>query len=92
MIREHVMGQWVATARRYSAAEAKQVYYFSMEFLLGRLLESNLINLELLDLCAEGLKELGIDLATVANEEIDAGLGNGGLGRLAACFLIPWRR
>jgi starch phosphorylase len=87
MIRDYVMERWVATARRYRAAEAKQVYYFSMEFLLGRLLESNLINLGLLELCVEGLKELGIDFAAVANEEFDAGLGNGGLGRLAACFL-----
>ena len=53
MIRDYVMERWVATARRYRAAEAKQVYYFSMEFLLGRLLESNLINLGLLELCVE---------------------------------------
>ena len=58
-----------------------------MEFLLGRLLESNLINLRILELCREGLHELGIDLDDIIVEEPDAGLGNGGLGRLAACFL-----
>ncbi|MEW5784709.1 MAG: glycogen/starch/alpha-glucan phosphorylase [Bacillota bacterium] len=87
MIREYVMPNWVATGQRYREDGAKQVYYFSMEFLLGRLLESNLLNLGLLEICAEGLQELGIDFTGVADEEPDAGLGNGGLGRLAACFL-----
>lgn len=87
MIREQVMQNWVATNRHYREEGSKQVYYFSMEFLLGRLLESNLLNLGVLDLCREALLELGIDLEDVMVEEPDAGLGNGGLGRLAACFL-----
>lgn len=87
LIREEVMEQWMATSGRYSASGSKQAYYFSMEFLLGRLLGSNLLNLGVLELCREGLEELGIDLEEVALEEHDAGLGNGGLGRLAACFL-----
>ncbi|SHF11765.1 glycogen/starch/alpha-glucan phosphorylase [Clostridium fallax] len=65
----------------------KQVYYFSMEFLLGRLLGSNLLNLGIRDICKEGLNELGIDLDELESFEQDQGLGNGGLGRLAACFL-----
>lgn len=87
MLREEVMGNWVSTAEQYRKQGAKQVYYFSMEFLLGRLMESNLLNLGLLDLCREGLQELGIRLEDILTEEPDAGLGNGGLGRLAACFL-----
>ena len=87
MIREKVMGDWAATAALYREQGNKQAYYFSMEFLLGRLLESNLLNMGLLELCREGLAELGFDLEEIAGEEPDAGLGNGGLGRLAACFL-----
>ncbi|MFY9113710.1 MAG: glycogen/starch/alpha-glucan phosphorylase, partial [Dethiobacteria bacterium] len=87
MVRESVMEKWSATTARYHEQGAKQVYYLSMEFLLGRLLESNLINLRILELCREGLHELGIDLDDIIVEEPDAGLGNGGLGRLAACFL-----
>lgn len=87
MIRETVMEEWSATTARYHEQSAKQVYYLSMEFLLGRLLESNMINLHILELCREGLHELGIELNDVVAEEPDAGLGNGGLGRLAACFL-----
>ena len=87
MIREAITDEWSATMARYHELGAKQVYYLSMEFLLGRLLESNMINLHILELCREGLHELGIELADIVAEEPDAGLGNGGLGRLAACFL-----
>ncbi len=87
LIREEVMASWVDTNERYRAGAAKQAYYFSMEFLLGRLLESNLLNLDLLELCRDGLQELGFSLEAIAREEPDAALGNGGLGRLAACFL-----
>ncbi len=87
MIRERVMPNWAGTTRKYRETGLKQVYYFSMEFLLGRLLKSNLLNLGLPDLCREALDELGLNLEEVAVEEPDAGLGNGGLGRLAACFL-----
>ncbi|TWH55959.1 starch phosphorylase [Desulfitobacterium sp. LBE] len=66
---------------------AKQVYYFSMEFLIGKLLHNYLINIGIQDIVAEGLEELNIDLQELLAQECDAGLGNGGLGRLAACFL-----
>lgn len=87
MVREEVMKNWLDTNLQYREEGVKQAYYFSMEFLLGRLLESNLINLGLLDLCREGLHELGVNFNELVMEEHDAGLGNGGLGRLAACFL-----
>ena len=87
MVREEAAAQWINTNRLYREREAKKVYYFSMEFLLGRLLESNLLNLGVLELCREGLGELGLDLDKALAAEPDAGLGNGGLGRLAACFL-----
>lgn len=87
LIRKKVSKQWIATNKYYQEHKEKQVYYFSMEFLLGRLLESNLLNSGVLQLCKESLEELGIDLENLFEEEHDAGLGNGGLGRLAACFL-----
>ncbi len=65
----------------------KQVYYLSIEFLIGRLLENNLVNLGIRELCAEALSQLGIDIDILIEREEDAGLGNGGLGRLAACYL-----
>ena len=70
-----------------SAPAGKKVYYFSMEFLIGKLMENYLINLGIRDYAAEGLKDLGSDLDTVCAVEPDPGLGNGGLGRLAACFI-----
>ena len=63
------------------------MYYLSIEFLLGRLLGSNILNLGIRDVCEQGLSELGISLQQLEEVEADAGLGNGGLGRLAACFL-----
>jgi starch phosphorylase len=77
----------LATRRLYSREKVKQVYYFSMEFLIGRLLESNLINLGIRDDFEKALGELGMDLNEILEMEADPGLGNGGLGRLAACFL-----
>ena len=87
MIREHVSADWIKTNERYRAEAKKQVYYLSIEFLLGRLLRHNLINLGVEKVVCEGLNELGIDLDQLEEIEADAGLGNGGLGRLAACFL-----
>lgn len=87
MIREHVSSDWIKTNELYRAGAKKQVYYLSIEFLLGRLLRHNLINLGVENVVYEGLRELGIDLDQLEEIEADAGLGNGGLGRLAACFL-----
>jgi starch phosphorylase len=87
MICEYINKNWIATNTSYLEKQEKQMYYFSMEFLLGKLLESNLINLGVRDMCEEALHELGIELASLEAQEPDAGLGNGGLGRLAACFL-----
>lgn len=87
MIRDLVSEDWLRTNERYAECKAKQVYYFSIEFLLGRLLQSNLINCGLEETCRKALKEMGWDLDEVIPEETDPGLGNGGLGRLAACFI-----
>lgn len=78
---------WLKTQNRYYDQDAKRVYYISMEFLLGRSLESYLLNLGILDLVREALFSLGYDFDHLVNMEADAGLGNGGLGRLAACYL-----
>ena len=87
MIRDLISDDWVATNCRYDQEKAKQVYYFSIEFLIGRLLDSNLIGLDMEALCREGLADLGWDLDQVIPAERDPGLGNGGLGRLAVCFI-----
>jgi glycogen phosphorylase len=87
MIREYVSTAWIQTNERNRTAKGKQVYYLSIEFLLGRLLHHNLLNLGLEDTVREGLADLGIELSVLEESEADAGLGNGGLGRLAACFM-----
>lgn len=87
MIREYVSNDWIRTNEQNRKAKEKQVYYFSIEYLLGKLLRQNLINLGVEATVEAGLGELGIDLGEIEEMEADAGLGNGGLGRLAACFL-----
>ncbi|MBA5851708.1 glycogen/starch/alpha-glucan phosphorylase [Clostridium sp. cel8] len=87
LVRDYVTKMWIETNKKYKEDNNKQVYYFSMEFLLGRLLGSNLLNLGIRDMCKEALNDLDIDLDKLENLEEDLGLGNGGLGRLAACFL-----
>lgn len=86
-IRELAMDRMIATQRAYVDRDVKRVYYISMEFLLGRLLENNVAALGVHHASQEALKSLGIDLEHLMSLEADAGLGNGGLGRLAACFL-----
>lgn len=87
LIRDYIGQQWVNTTRRYDAQKQKQVYYFSIEFLPGRLLDTYLRNLGIRETWVEALAELGISYSELAHAEHDAGLGNGGLGRLAACLL-----
>ncbi|MDD3485271.1 MAG: glycogen/starch/alpha-glucan phosphorylase, partial [Atopobiaceae bacterium] len=70
-----------------AANNKKKVYYFSLEFLIGRLLDNYLLDFGVRDIVADGLKDMGVSLEDLCNQEHDAGLGNGGLGRLAACFL-----
>ena len=86
-VRDRIMDRWFATQDAYYRQDVKRVYYLSLEFLLGRLLVSNIINLGAEDAYADAVRSLGLDLEKLAACESDAGLGNGGLGRLAACFL-----
>jgi glycogen phosphorylase len=86
-VREWITDRMVETEERYRHADAKRLYYLSMEFLMGRSLGNNLYNLGIFDLCQRALRNLGADLEEVRAAEPDAALGNGGLGRLAACFL-----
>ena len=86
-VRDHMVETMFETTVRYRQADAKHLYYVSMEFLIGRLLGTNLQNLELLEVCHDALLRMGVDLEELREEERDPGLGNGGLGRLAACFL-----
>ncbi len=86
-IKDAVVDQWLTTQKEYDKQDPKMVYYLSMEFLMGRALGNNIINLQAYKAVAEALEELGIDINVVEDQEPDAALGNGGLGRLAACFL-----
>lgn len=86
-VRDRLAKEWVQTARRYYQHDVKRAYYLSAEYLLGRSLGNNLINMGLWEPVKGALKDLGVDLSTLIELEADAGLGNGGLGRLAACFL-----
>jgi len=86
-VRDSLIDGMIETESRYQQADAKRLYYLSMEFLMGRSLGNNLYNLGLFEACREGLAEMGVDLEEVREREPDAALGNGGLGRLAACFL-----
>ncbi len=85
--KDAIMDAWIATQKEYDEKDPKTVYYMSMEFLMGRALGNNLINLTFYDEVKEVLEELGCDINVIEDQEPDAALGNGGLGRLAACFL-----
>ncbi len=87
MVRDYGGHDWRNTREYVLENNQKQLIYFSMEFLIGRLLTSNMMNMGIYNICKEGLEDLGIDLEALEDIEADAGLGNGGLGRLAACFL-----
>ena len=86
-VKDDIIDRWIATHKEYEKKNVKTVYYLSMEFLMGRALGNNLINLTYYDAVKEALDELGFDLNLIEDQEPDAALGNGGLGRLAACFL-----
>ena len=87
MVKDYASNNWMETKNKIDEKQQKQLYYFSMEFLIGRLLTNNLMNLGIYNIVKEGLSELGYDINELEEVETDAGLGNGGLGRLAACFL-----
>ena len=86
-VKDYIIDRWIATHREFEKEDAKTVYYMSMEFLMGRALGNNMINLTFYKEVKEALDELGFDLNVIEDQEPDAALGNGGLGRLAACFL-----
>ena len=86
-VKETIIDQWMATQKAIKEADPKMVYYMSMEFLMGRALGNNLINMMAYDEVKEALEEIGFDLNVIEDQEPDPALGNGGLGRLAACFM-----
>ncbi len=87
MVRDYANYDWRSVRKELRSEDKKELIYFSMEFLMGRLLVNNLQNLGIYEVAKNGLADLGIDLNALEDQEADAGLGNGGLGRLAACFL-----
>ena len=86
-VRDQILERYIDTQSEHAGQNVRRVYYLSLEYLMGRVLSNNLVNLGLRDVASHALAELGQDLETIADEEADMGLGNGGLGRLAACFL-----
>lgn len=86
-IKDAVVDNWLTTQKEYDKQDPKTVYYLSMEFLMGRALGNNIINLQAYKPVKEAMEELGLNLNVIEDQEPDAALGNGGLGRLAACFL-----
>lgn len=87
VVKQYTSENWIKTNKQYAEKDEKQIYYFSIEFLLGRLLNTNLINLDLKNSLKAMLKDLNIKVKDIYAEETEPGLGNGGLGRLAACFI-----
>ncbi|KAF7271926.1 glycogen phosphorylase [Rhynchophorus ferrugineus] len=86
-VRDHLVSRWIRTQQHYYDVDPKRVYYLSLEFYMGRSLSNTMINLGIQSSCDEALYQLGLDIEELEEIEEDAGLGNGGLGRLAACFL-----
>ena len=86
-VRDIMVEKWISTQKTFYAKEKKRVYYLSLEFLIGRSLENSLLNLGIYDEVKKALEELGCTVDEISEQEEDAALGNGGLGRLAACFM-----
>ncbi|XP_051901056.1 glycogen phosphorylase, muscle form [Pristis pectinata] len=86
-VRDHLVGRWIRTQQYYYEKDPKRIYYLSLEFYMGRTLQNTMVNLGLQSSCDEAIYQLGLDMEELEDIEEDAGLGNGGLGRLAACFL-----
>ncbi|XP_053304737.1 glycogen phosphorylase, muscle form [Spea bombifrons] len=86
-VRDHLVGRWIRTQQHYYEHDPKRIYYISLEFYMGRTLQNTMVNLGLENACDEATYQLGLDMEDLEEIEEDAGLGNGGLGRLAACFL-----
>ncbi|MBI4872643.1 MAG: glycogen/starch/alpha-glucan phosphorylase, partial [Candidatus Riflebacteria bacterium] len=86
-VRDRLLQRWIATAETYFRKTSRTVCYLSAEFLLGPHLGNNLVNLDIVDETLEAMRQLGLDLDTLLSAEVEPGLGNGGLGRLAACYL-----
>ena len=86
-VRDRLIERWIATQQMHHNRQVKRIYYLSLEFLIGRMLEHNVMNLRLEEACRQAMAEVGLEWDDLLDQEVDAGLGNGGLGRLAACFL-----
>ena len=86
-LREEIMINWIATSKTFEKAKHRKLYYLSLEYMPGRLLSNNLINIGSLDLVKHALKAMGRDFPSIMKMEVDIGVGNGGLGRLASCFM-----
>lgn len=86
-IRDRILHRWIKTRQLHRQSDVKRVYYLSLEFLIGRAMTNNVINLGIEPEVREAMEELGYRYEELADQEVDAGLGNGGLGRLAACFM-----
>ncbi|XP_072023155.1 glycogen phosphorylase, brain form-like [Amphiura filiformis] len=87
VVRDHLVGRWIRTQQYYYETDPKRVYYLSLEYYIGRTLTNTMVNLGIQSQCDEALYQIGLDIEELEEIEDDAGLGNGGLGRLAACFL-----
>ncbi|XP_072125311.1 glycogen phosphorylase, liver form isoform X6 [Mobula birostris] len=87
IVRDHLVGRWIRTQQYYFEKNPKRIYYLSLEFYMGRTLQNTMINLGIESSCDEAMYQMGLDIEELEEVENDAGLGNGGLGRLAACFL-----
>lgn len=86
-VKDHLVGRWIRTQQYYYEKDPKRIYYLSLEFYMGRTLSNTMVNLGIQNACDEAMYQLGLDIEELEEVEEDAGLGNGGLGRLAACFL-----